>query len=262
MRIITPASRLAIESLSAKPRAKPVRPRPATMPVMLMPSVPNAVTAPRRRTPTRAKRANRKASDVCMFVRCAARWMPSCASRATRQEKRKIAQATAKAGAQMSAWARNSSFTGLGLRRLYSDGGGELRRADAPDQGQLDPRAADAEVEAEDVELEALDAARREAEHAAERELEAAAARRGGDHRAADEVLADRGRRQVDLELGDGAGDPGGEGVRVRSGPERVFLGIGILARRLLDAADQLVEAFAALFCRQLRRRAPSRRIQ
>ena len=65
----------------------------------------------------------------------------------------------------------------LGRRRLR-DGGGKARAAEPTDQRQLDPGAADAEVEAEDVELEAFDAARGETEHAAERELHAAAARR------------------------------------------------------------------------------------
>src|SRR6185436_16608639 len=171
--------------------------------------------------------------------------MPLCASRAHTHETRKIASATATVGAQVSACSRN--WSRISGSRGKRDGGREARAADAADERQLDAGAADPEVEAEDVELEALDAAHREAEHAAKRDLHAAAARRAREDLRAGEVLADRGRWQVDAELRHGAPDPGGEGVRVRPRPERVFLGVRVVLGRLVDAADELVDASAAL---------------
>mgnify|MGYP003694359715 CR=1 FL=1 len=76
------------------------------------------------------------------------------------------------------------------------------------------------------------------------------------------EVLADRGRRQVDAELGHRAADPGGEGVGVRPRPERVFVGVRIALRRLVDALDQLVHAGAALVGVELRLVAEPARIR
>jgi hypothetical protein len=67
------------------------------------------------------------------------------------------------------------------------------------------------------------------------------------DHAAAEVVLADRGGGQVGPQLGNLARHPGDEGVRVRPGPERVFLGIRIFGRELVDPLDQLVDAGAAL---------------
>src|SRR6185503_20198213 len=104
-----------------------------------------------------------------------------------------------------------------------------------------------AEVEAEEIQLEAFHRPGREPEQSAERELPAAAARRGGDDGRADVVLADRGGGKVGLQLGYLARDPRREGVRVRPGPQRVGTGVGIVARRVVDALDQLVHARAAL---------------
>src|SRR3989442_14038014 len=75
--------------------------------------------------------------------------------------------------------------------------------ADAADEGQLDGgiERVDAEGEPEHVELEAFDAACGHAEEPGERKLLAAAAGRAVDYLVAQVVLADRGRRQVDLEL-------------------------------------------------------------
>ena len=60
-------------------------------------------------------------------------------------------------------------------------------------------------------------------------------------------VLADGGAGQIRFELGHGARDPRGEGVGVRARPERVVLGVGVFARRLVDAGDQIIDAGAAL---------------
>ena len=48
-----------MESLSAKPTAKPVKPRLATIAETLMPTVPNAVTKPTSQIPTYATRASK-----------------------------------------------------------------------------------------------------------------------------------------------------------------------------------------------------------
>src|SRR5207302_2261025 len=132
----------------------------------------------------------------------------------------------------------------LALEGLFgSDGFAQARRAQPPEKGQLEAAGADAEVQAEEVEFEPVDAARRDAEQSGERELKAAAAGRSGEHCAAQIVLADGGRRQVELELRHVARDPGGERVGVRAWPERVLVRVGIVARRLVDAPDELVDA-------------------
>src|SRR5437763_16556335 len=64
------------------------------------------------------------------------------------------------------------------------------RRPDAADERQLQARGTEADAQAEHVELEALDAARSDAEQAAKGELDAVAARRGIDDLVAEVVLA------------------------------------------------------------------------
>src|SRR5262245_21840070 len=107
---------------------------------------------------------------------------------------------------------------GLGLDRRYE------RRADAADQRELEPARAQADVEPEDIELEAFHSARGDAEQSPEGDLVAAAARRRSEHRATQVILADGSRGKVDSQLRHGAGDPGGEGVRIRPGPDGVFV--------------------------------------
>src|SRR5207253_2836054 len=77
-----------------------------------------------------------------------------------------------------------------------------------------------------------------------------------------EEILADRGRRQVDAKLRHRAGEPGGEGVRVRSRPQTVIGGVGIVVRRLVDARDQLVDAGTALLGVELRLAAEPARVR
>src|SRR5439155_506686 len=55
--------------------------------------------------------------------------------------------------------------------------------------------------------------------------------------------------------------DPGGERVGVRARPERVLPGVRIVARRLVDALDELVDAATPLFRVQLGRGAEPRRV-
>src|SRR5438034_5753692 len=232
-------------SFSAKPSAKPVKPSPATIPRMFTPSVPSAVTSPRIKRPTRAMLARSSPSGPCARVRWTMRRTPKCAKRERTRKSKRTLKATATVGTQTMACAkasRRSSSTDLALRGLE-----EVRQADAADHRQLHARAADAEVEAEEVQLEAVDRARHHAEEAGHGELEARAARRGRDEGAADVVLADRGGGEIDLQLGHRARDPRGEGVRVRPGPQRVGIRVGVVARRLVDAGDQLFHALAAL---------------
>ena len=64
---------------------------------------------------------------------------------------------------------------GLGLDRYK-------RRPDAPDERKLEPIRPQAEIESENVELQAIHAARRDPEKAAQGKLKAAAARRRGEN--------------------------------------------------------------------------------
>src|ERR1041385_5223703 len=130
---------------------------------------------------------------------------------------------------------------GSGVRRRLELDHRNERRADAPDQRKLQPARAEADVEPQDVELEALNPARGDAKETSEGNLVAAAARRRAEHGAPEVILADGSRRQVDAQLGHGARDPCREGVRVRSRPDGVFIRVGIVARRLVDAPDELV---------------------
>src|SRR5262249_2649851 len=84
---------------------------------------------------------------------------------------------------------------------------GNQRGADSADQGKLEPARAEADVEAQDVELEAFNPARGDAKETAEGKLVAAAARRRAEHRAPEVILADGSRRKVDAELRHGARD-------------------------------------------------------
>ena len=107
---------------------------------------------------------------------------------------------------------------------------------------QLHAVRTDAEIQSEHVELEAIDGANGQTEHAAERQLETAAARRSADDGAAEVVLADRRGGKIDFQLRHRPRDPGGEGVGVGTRPRPVFGAIGIAASRLVDALDQLVD--------------------
>src|SRR5213078_5233806 len=78
---------------------------------------------------------------------------------------------------------------------------------------------------------------------------------------AAEVVLADRSLRKVHAELGDRAGDVRGKSVRIRSRPDDVFMGVGILAHGLVDALDQRIDALAALLSQELGRMAEPARI-
>src|SRR6266481_2075781 len=87
------------------------------------------------------------------------------------------------------------------------------RRADAAYKRQLERRieGIDSEAQAEEVHFEALDRARGEAGESEQRELEASAARGGGEESPPGVVLADRGRREVRFQLRYLAQHPGGE---------------------------------------------------
>src|SRR6267154_2464471 len=87
------------------------------------------------------------------------------------------------------------------------------RRADAAQKRQLEGgvERVDSESEPEDVHLEAFDRARGETGEAEKRELETASARGGPDELLPGIILADRGRRQIRLQLGNRAQHPGGE---------------------------------------------------
>src|SRR5581483_5947932 len=113
--------------------------------------------------------------------------------------------------------------------------------------GQLEARLTEPDAQAEDIHLEAFHAARGDAEEPGERELDAVSARRRGDDALAEEILADRGGGQVDVQLRHRAREPGGEGIRVGSRPKAVVLGVRVVVRRLVDARDHLVHAGAAL---------------
>src|SRR6266513_2113513 len=169
---------------------------------------------------------------------------------------------SARAGDEPGAACARAAHEDLALDGLFGgDGFAEARRAQPPEEGQLEAAGADAEVKAEDVDFEPVDTARRDAKQSGERELKAAAAGRSGEHGAAEIVLADGGRRQVELELRHVARDPSGERVGVRAWPERVLLRVGIVARRLVDALDELVDAGTALFEVQLGLGAEPRRV-
>src|SRR4051812_38359331 len=94
-------------------------------------------------------------------------------------------------------------------------GGRRDSRTDAADERQLEAARPQADVEPEDVELQAVDAARGDAQQTAQGELVAPAAGSGAEDGAAEVVLADGGGRKVDFQLRHGAGDPGGEGVQI-----------------------------------------------
>src|SRR5690606_36628324 len=139
------------------------------------------------------------------------------------------------------------SVTRAGLRALFC-GVGRQRRiaeaaaaADAADEGKLEARRAHTEGQAEQVDLEPFDAARRRAEKPAQRELHAAAARRAREELAAQVVLADRGAGKIDFQLRHRTRDPGGERIGVRAGPQAVFARVGIGVRSFVDAPDELV---------------------
>src|SRR5438094_1547149 len=256
---MTPASRLEMLSFRAKPSANPVRPMPATMPMMWTPSVPSAVMRPSTTSEMRAMLARSSPSGPCARVRSTMRSTPKCAARERTRNRISRPSATRNVGIQTMACdraSRRSSSTALALRRVD-----EVRQADAPHERQLEAGAVGAEVEAEEVQLEAVDRPGGDAEDAGHGELEAAAARGAGDEVAADVVLADRGRRQVDLQLGHRPRDPSGEGVGVRAGPERVGIGVRIVVRRLVDALDEVLDPGAALVRVELDLGAEPRRV-
>src|SRR5258706_949154 len=124
------------------------------------------------------------------------------------------------------------------------------RRADPAYKRQLERRIEriDSEAEAEEVHFEALDRARGEAGESEQRELEAASARGGADEFLPGIILADSCRGQIGFELGHGAQHPRGESVGVRPRPHGVFAGPGIGMRSLVDARDELLDAWTALF--------------
>src|SRR5262249_18493785 len=107
---------------------------------------------------------------------------------------------------------------------LFGSGSGGAGGAAGADERQLDGRVEriDPEGEAEQVDLEPLDAARRQPSEAEERELEPAPAGSRADELLAGVVLADRRGWQIRGELGDRAQHPRREGVRVRPGPHDV----------------------------------------
>src|SRR5712692_3064865 len=131
------------------------------------------------------------------------------------------------------------------------------RRADAAYKRQLERgiERIDSEAQAEEVHFEALDRARGEAGESEQRELEASAARGGGQESPPGVVLADRGRREVRVQLRYLAQHPGGESVGVRTRPHGVFAGPGIGMRGLVDTRDEFLDACTALFCDELGRR-------
>src|SRR6266540_3212810 len=145
-------------------------------------------------------------------------------------------------------------FLCYGFVRIRSE---RARRADAAHERELERgiERIDSEGEPEEVHLEAFDRACGEACEAEERELEAAPARGGPDELLARIVLADRGGRQIGLDLGHRAQHPGGEGIRVRTGPRGVFAGPRVGMRRLVDARDELIDPRAALLGDELGRR-------
>ena len=99
-----------------------------------------------------------------------------------------------------------------------------------------------AEREPEEIDLDALLPCGEDPEKAEHGHLGAGAARaRAGQRGAGQEVLADRGRRQVQAQLGDGAADVCDERVAVRTRPRAVAGRVGIRRDRRLDLRDQLV---------------------
>src|SRR5437870_7003920 len=115
------------------------------------------------------------------------------------------------------------------------------RRADAAYKRQLERgiERIDSEAQAEEVHFEALDRARGEAGEPEQRKLEAASARGGPDEFLPGIILADRRRGQIGFELGHRAQHPGGESVRVRTGPHGVFADPGVGMSSLVDACDE-----------------------
>src|SRR5467141_640285 len=142
-----------------------------------------------------------------------------------------------------------SGFVGFRRKRA--------RRADAAYKRQLERgiERIDPEAESKQVHFEALDRACGEAREPEQRKLETASARGGPDEFLPGIVLADRGRRQIGFELGHRAQHPGGESVRVRTGPHGVFAGPGIGTRGLVDARDEFFDARTAFFGDELGRR-------
>src|SRR6267378_4353472 len=132
---------------------------------------------------------------------------------------------------------------GNGLKSVFVRGGfvdfrrKRARRADAAYKRQLERgiERIDSEAEAEEVHFEALDRARGEAGEPEQRKLQAASARGGPDEFLPGIILADRRRGQIGFELGHRAQHPGGESVRVRTGPHGVFAGPGIGMRGLVE---------------------------
>src|SRR5467141_3427107 len=116
-------------------------------------------------------------------------------------------------GAELKSVLTSSGFVGFRRKRA--------RRADAAQKRQLERgiERVDPESEPEDVHLEAFDRARGETGEAEKGELETASARGGPDEFLPGIILADRGRGQIGFELGHRAQHPGGESVRVRTGP-------------------------------------------
>src|SRR5262249_31120441 len=108
-----------------------------------------------------------------------------------------------------------SSSARRGSRRVPSPGGTpgdrELGRTDPPDERKLERRRQDlqAEVEREKVDLDTLVPPHGKSGKSEKRDLHAGAARRLVRQRARQKILADRGRRQLEPQLGHGPSDPG-----------------------------------------------------
>jgi hypothetical protein len=121
-------------------------------------------------------------------------------------------------------------------------GRGVLRQTDAAEARQLDAGIAqvDAGDEAEEIHLHALDPAELDAQQAPQARLDARAAVGQADIGQGTEVAADRIRRQDRFGLRDRAQHGGDEGVAVRSGPNPVVAGIGVIVTldRGLDLRD------------------------
>ena len=114
-----------------------------------------------------------------------------------------------------------------GMRRV-----GDAHAADA---GKLQRRTVpvEAERQPEQVELDAFLPPDQHPGEAEERDLDPGAAGREPDRGAAgQEVLADGRRREIETQLGNGAGDEGREGVAVRSRPRAVARGVGVRRAR------------------------------
>ena len=108
------------------------------------------------------------------------------------------------------------------------------------------------EHQPEQADLDPLRRPGDDAREPVERSLHAAP-RGGGDEPVAEEVLPDRGRREVEPELRHRPPQEGGEGVGVRSGPDPVAAGVRVGAGGPVEARDERVHPFAAQVDEELR---------